>query len=636
MSQDVGFSPQLAGNEWKPRSNEVAVRLYDRDLTGSSFIVPPTQTGTLVVDGKIQGRTVGKQDLKNFWQRYIPLLTKKTNTQLFLARNGLLSLSAIIGDAKSSDGHVFHVLCNYQVEIQNFDSFCHHFFQAKDVATTNDLEGELRPFVAAAVTEFISNASSSELVAASSELLQRFVDEIETRLKLIAARLGLQVTHVMVPAYSSKSFQDLVEKKKRREMELEESRESQEYQRQKLEIDKDAYDLEKDIRDLEFDKVVDEVDYAARLEARKNEIKSKQLAQRLQVQQGIDRAFQEFREGRRIAQEKQEDKQLSRQRQLEDEAKLRNHLLEVVELERTEALEALQHNYALTQLKHQGVISLEQLKQRQEAYASESQLMRQMLEDSLANRSLKDEAERKETWEREHLQLRLRGYRERLEIQLQAEIAAANHEIEKKKTDYSQSLEDRVQQRKIEQARSLTEIQNERLKAMHALHMERERHDAELKLKLRELELKENELALKNRPKSDDEMKWSATPEQLRAAAEYEAAKRGHSIQHAAEKEAMLTMMIQSLQLAQSQTPAQIAAMLQQQEALWKSMFDRLKDQGDSGLQAFKEVALEISKNQKVNVQLPNYPLPTSDTSQAEIMEYLKALLMAQAKNTKN
>jgi len=223
-----------------------------------------------------------------------------------------------------------------------------------------------------------------------------------------------------------------------------------------------------------------------------------------------------------------------------------------------------------------------------------------------------------------------------LEIQLQAEIAAANHEIEKKKTDYHQSVEDRVQQRKIDQARSLTEIQNDRLKAMHALQMERERHDAELKLKLRELELKQNELVLKNRPKSDDEMKWSATPEQLRAAAEYEAAKQGHSMKHAAEKEALLTMMLQSLQLAQSQTPAQIAAMMQQQEVLWKSMFDRLKDQGDSGLQALKEVALEISKNQKVNIQLPDRPQPSADTSQTETIEYLKALLMAQARSPKS
>ena len=65
-------------------------------------------------------------------------------------------------------------------------------------------------------------------------------------------------------------------------------------------------------------------------------------------------------------------------------------------------------------------------------------------------------------------------------------------------------------------------------------------------------------------------------------------------------------------------------------------MFDRLKDQGDSGLQALKEVALEISKNQKVNIQLPDRPQPSADTSQTETIEYLKALLMAQARSPKS
>ncbi|MEY4567439.1 MAG: hypothetical protein RLY14_2409 [Planctomycetota bacterium] len=626
---ESGFNPQIVGNEWKPRLSEVAVRLYDRHLGGSSFIVPPHQTGTLVVDGKIQGKTVGKQDLKSFWQRFLPFLSKKTTTQVYLARNGLISLVAIIPDGRSADGHVFHVLCNYQVEIGNVDRFSHHFFQTKDVVTTNDLEDALRDSVSEAVKTFLRNSSSAELIPGSSELSQRFTDEIERTLSRTAETFGLSVTNVMTPVFSSKSVSELIDKKRQRETELENLQEAKEYERRKYEIDKDVYELEREIGELEFDKSIDEVDMAARLEARKNEIKSKSIAQRLQVQEGIDRAVERFKESRKKAKERVEDDDRKRARQLEDETQLRNHLLATVEIARSEELADLKHSYYLKLLKHQGAISNEQLKQRQEAYAEQSKLMRKQLEDSLANRALKENADRTSILTQHEVSIQIQRERHELAEKIRKDKATTDLEIRKNDTNYNQYILDREQDRKLEGIRGAAEIQRENLESMHRLHMEKERHDAEQKLKLAEHQAK-------NRPKTDDEMKWNASPEQLRAAAEYELAKNGHSIKHAAEREADLKQMLQVLQQAQSQTPAQIAAMLQQQETLWKGIFDRLKDTGDSGLEAIKQVALEMSRNQKVNVQLPDFQPGTGKSSQEDILNYFKELLMAQARATKN
>ena len=487
MSNDNNFAPQIATNEWKPRTDEVAVRLYDKHLTGSSFIVPPTQTGTLVVDGKIQGKTVGKQDLKSFWAKFIPLLTKKTNTQLYLARNGLLNCEAIVPEAKSQDGHNFSVACGYQVEIDNFDEFFGHFFQASDVATTNAIEIVLRPTIAAAINEFIRGATSGELVPASNEVLNRLADEIDARLRPIAKKYGIAVTHVMPPSYSSQSFEDLLDKKKKRRAELEDYQESHEYDRRKHQIDQEAYELERQIRELNLDNDIDDADFSARLEARKNEIKSKQIVQRLQVQEGIDRAVQQFKDNRRAAKEKQEDEETRRKQLLEDATVLRNHLLEKTALAKTMELEDLRHEYHLKLLQHQGVLTIEQLKQRQESYDRLSKLERQMLEDSLSNRSIQQDADRTKIVSDHELEIRIRRERDLLDDEVRRPAAQTDYEITSRSENFNRDQADRDQKRELDRIRHLQEIQVARLQQQHQFHMDNQRHAADTQLKMRNL-----------------------------------------------------------------------------------------------------------------------------------------------------
>ena len=636
MSNDNNFAPQIATNEWKPRTDEVAVRLYDKHLTGSSFIVPPTQTGTLVVDGKIQGRTVGKQDLKSFWAKFIPLLTKKTNTQLYLARNGLLNCEAIVPEAKSQDGHNFSVACGYQVEIDNFDEFFGHFFQASDVATTNAIELVLRPTIAAAINEFIRGATSGELVPASNEVLNRLADEIDARLRPIAKKYGIAVTHVMPPSYSSQSFEDLLDKKKKRRAELEDYQESHEYDRRKHQIDQEAYEIERQIRELNLDNDIDDADFAARLEARKNEIKSKQIVQRLQVQEGIDRAVQQFKDNRRAAKEKQEDEETRRKQLLEDATVLRNHLLEKTALAKTMELEDLRHEYHLKLLQHQGVLTIEQLKQRQESYDRLSKLERQMLEDSLSNRSLQQDADRTKIVSDHELEIRIRRERDLLDDEVRRRAAQTDYEITSRSENFNRDQADRDQKRELDRIRQLQEIQVARLQQQHQFHMDNQRHAADTQLKMRDKDIEEKKVLAETRPRSDMEVLMGATPDQIRAAAEYRMAEQGHSAKIALEKEAMYKMMIQSLELAQSQTPTQIAAMFKQQEDLWKGMFDRLQKSGSEGVQAMKDVALEMAKNQKVTVQMPSQTAPSGNATVQEMLEYFKALMMAQASQPKS
>jgi hypothetical protein len=132
------------------------------------------------------------------------------------------------------------------------------------------------------------------------------------------------------------------------------------------------------------------------------------------------------------------------------------------------------------------------------------------------------------------------------------------------------------------------------------------------------------------------EVLMGATPDQIRAAAEYRMAEQGHSAKIAQEKEAMYKIMIQSLELAQSQSPAQIAAMFKQQEDLWKGMFDRLQKSGSEGVQAMKDVAMEMAKNQNVSVQMPSQPVASGNATGQEMLEYFKALMMAQASQPKS
>ena len=636
MSNDNTFAPQIANNEWKPRTDEVAVRLYDKHLTGPSFIVPPTQTGTLVVDGKIQGRTVGKQDLKSYWSKFIPLLTKKTNTQLYLARNGLLNCEAIVPEAQSQDGHNFSVACSYQVEIDNFDEFFGHFFQASDVATTNSIEMVMRPTIAATINEFIRGATSGELVPATNEVLNRLADEIDARLRPIAKKYGIAVTHVMPPSYSSQSFEDLLDKKTKRRAELEDYQESHEYARRKLQIDQEAYEIERQIRELNLDNDIDDADFSARLEARKNEIKSKQIVQRLQVQEGIDRAVQQFKDNRRAAKVKQEDEETRRKHLLEDATLLRNHLLEKTALAKTMELEDLRHEYHLKLLQHQGVLTIEQLKQRQESYDRLSKLERQMLEDSLSNRSLQQDADRTKIVSDHELEIRIRRERDLLDDEVRRRAAQTDYEITIRSENFNRDLADRDQKSELERIRQLQEIQAARLQQQHQFHMDNQRHAADTQLKLRDKDIEEKKVLAETRPRSDMEVLMGATPDQIRAAAEYRMAEQGHSAKTAQEKEAMYKIMIQSLELAQSQSPAQIAAMFKQQEELWKGMFDRLQKSGSEGVQAMKDVAMEMAKNQNVTVQMPSQPVASGNATGQEMLEYFKALMMAQANQPKS
>jgi hypothetical protein len=590
----------------------------------------------LVVDGKIQGRTVGKQDLKSYWSKFIPLLTKKTNTQLYLARNGLLNCEAIVPEAQSQDGHNFSVACSYQVEIDNFDEFFGHFFQASDVATTNSIEMVMRPTIAATINEFIRGATSGELVPATNEVLNRLADEIDARLRPIAKKYGIAVTHVMPPSYSSQSFEDLLDKKTKRRAELEDYQESHEYARRKLQIDQEAYEIERQIRELNLDNDIDDADFSARLEARKNEIKSKQIVQRLQVQEGIDRAVQQFKDNRRAAKVKQEDEETRRKQLLEDATLLRNHLLEKTALAKTMELEDLRHEYHLKLLQHQGVLTIEQLKQRQESYDRLSKLERQMLEDSLSNRSLQQEADHTKIWSDHELETRIRRERELLDDEVRRRAAQTDYEITSRSENFNRDLADRDQKRELEKIRQLQEIQVARLEQQHQFHMDNQRHAADTQLKLRDKDIEEKKVLAETRPRSDMEVLMGATPDQIRAAAEYRMAEQGHSAKIAQEKEAMYKIMIQSLELAQSQSPAQIAAMFKQQEDLWKGMFDRLQKSGSEGVQAMKDVAMEMAKNQNVSVQMPSQPVASGNATGQEMLEYFKALMMAQASQPKS
>lgn len=641
MSNDDTFIPQIASNEWKPRTDEVAVRLYDKHLTGTSLIVPPTQTGTLVVDGKIQGRTFGKQDLNSFWSKFIPMLTKKANTQLYLARNGLLNCEAIIPEAKSQDGHNFSVACNYQVEIDHFDTFFAHFFQASDVATTNAIEMTLRPTIATTIKEFIRGAASTELVPASNEVVNRLADDILSRLRPVAKTYGLAVTHVMPPCYSSLSIEDALNKKRVRQAELDDYQESHEYIRRKHQIDQEAYEIQRQVREMDFDTTVDEADWTARLEARKNEIKSKQILQRLQVQEGIDRAVEQFKDNRRIAKEKQEDLDTKRKNLIEDATLLRNGLLEKTALARTMELEDLRHLYHLQLLQHQGVLSIEQLNQRRETYDRQSQLERKMLEDSLANRSIQEDVDRKTLLSNHELDLRIRQERSLLDDEIRGRTATTDHEIRTRTETFNRDLADRDQIRELEKVRQLEEIQNSRLLQMHQFQIENQRHAADMQIKLKELDIQEKKTLAETRPKSDMELLLGSSPEQIRAAAEYRMAEQGHSAKVAQDKEAMYQMMIQTLQIAQSQTPTQIAAMFKQQEELWKGMFERLHQSGSEGVQALKDVAIEMARNQGVvavqmPAQMPTQMASFDKSSAQEVMEYFKAMVMAQANQPKS
>lgn len=634
MSNPNIFIPEILHGEWKPREAEIAVRLYDQSLSGSSFIVPPTQTGTLVVDGKVQGRTVGKQDLKSFWSRFIPMLTKKTNTQLYVARNGLIDLEAIVPDVKSSDGHSFNVYCKYQVEIQNFDTFFHQFFQASDVATTTSVESRLRETIVGVVTNFIRGNSSSDLLPARNEVVNRLGDEIFNALRTPAQRYGLSVTHVMPPIYNSGSFEEFIANKNRRAAEFDNAREEAEYNRKKFEIEQDAHELACSIREMDFDKAVDAADFDARLEARLNEIKSKRFTQRLQVRESIDQLLDDYKERRRIAKEKQDDAKTQRDRQLEDANQLRDHLLNKTAITRTMEIEGLQHEYHFQLLKHQGAIDQEQLEQKRARYNQESTLVRKMLEDSISNDTFKQQAARSSKIEDHELEIRIRREKDILEDEIEKRRADRMHSERVQRDIFTHDLKDREQNRELDRMRALNELQSKRMSDMHKLHVENRQLDAQVQRDNHEASFKLEELRIKNRPKTEAELIFGgASPEVIRAAAEYKMAEQGYSAKHAQEKESIYSMMLQAAQLAQSQTPAQIDAMLKQQEQLWKEMFDRLEKTGSQGLQALKDVSMELAKKKEtVNVQMATPTLPPDNATKEEMLEFFKKWMMEQAK----
>jgi hypothetical protein len=634
MSNPNIFIPEILHGEWQPREAEIAVRLYDQSLSGSSFIVPPTQTGTLVVDGKVQGRTVGKQDLKSFWSRFIPMLTKQTNTQLYVARNGLIDLEAIVPDVKSSDGHSFNVYCKYQVEIQNFDTFFHQFFQASDVATTTAVESRLRETIVGVVTNFIRGNSSGDLLPARNEVVNRLGDEIFNALRTPAQRYGLSVTHVMPPIYNSGSFEEFIANKNRRAAEFDNAREESEYNRKKFEIEQDAHELACSIREMDFDKAVDAADFDARLEARLNEIKSKRFTQRLQVRESIDQLLDDYKERRRIAKEKQDDAKTQRDRQLEDANQLRDHLLNKTAITRTMEIEGLQHEYHFQLLTHQGAIDQEQLEQKRTRYNQESSLVRKMLEDSISNDTFKQQAARSSKIEDHELEIRIRREKDILEDEIEKRRADRMHSERVQRDTFTHDLKDREQNRELDRMRALNELQSQRMTDMHKLHVENRQLDAQVQRDNHEATFKLEELRIKNRPKTEAELIFGgASPEVIRAAAEYKMAEQGYSAKHAQEKEAIYSMMLQAAQLAQSQTPAQIDAMLKQQEQLWKEMFDRLEKTGSQGLQALKDVSMELAKKKEtVNVQMAPPTLPPENATKEEMLEFFKKWMMEQAK----
>jgi hypothetical protein len=391
MNQQEPPQIKMIDGEWMPYSDQVAVRLRKSCLSGKSLQLPATQVGIVFSRGKIQAITQGRVNLESFWQKYLPWFAEKNESQLYLIRNSLISQQVMVADAVSASGDKFCITYKYLAEIENFEAFCNHFFQATDVVTTEHLECEPQRVFTSAIKAFVRTVPSSDLATAGNELLLRIVDEIKAQVDPVADRLGIRLAHISVPEISSESVDALTEKRRKRESDLSNIEEMQRYEREKHNLHLLAYELQREVQDFEFDKTVEQEDNLVRLQGRLNEIRAKDIASNLRIASAILQAIEKYREGARKLQETQVDDERKRKYQLEDEARLRDYLLKKIEIERSTELEDLLHAFCLRQLENHGIISQKLREQRQMEEADQHARRQRELEEQMAQAKAKNE-----------------------------------------------------------------------------------------------------------------------------------------------------------------------------------------------------------------------------------------------------
>ncbi len=389
MNQQESSQIKIIDGEWMPSSDQVAVRVRSNCLSGNSLQLPTTQVGIVFSGGKIQAITQGRVNLESFWKKYLPLFAGKNESQLYLARSGLIPLQATLADGMSASGDKFFVAYNYHVEIENFEVFCHRFFQATDVVTAEHLKCALQSVFTKAIKEFVRAVPSSDLATAGNELLLRFTDEIKTQVDPVGNELGVKLTHISVPEFSSDSVEELMDKRRKRESDLANLEEVQRYERDKHNLEVLAYELQREIQDFDFDKIVEHEDNLVRLQGRLNEIRAKGIANNLKIATAVLQALETYREGVRKLQVARLDEERNRKNQLEDNARLRDYLLKKVELERSLELEELSHALRLRQLENQGIISQKMREQKEKEEADQLAKRRREFEEQMAQAEAK-------------------------------------------------------------------------------------------------------------------------------------------------------------------------------------------------------------------------------------------------------
>jgi hypothetical protein len=473
MTDTMEKNLKINNGEWQPLENEIAVRLSESELQSSRVIVSPWQTGLLIVDGVVKGRSVGKQDLRGFWGQHFPIFRSAKSVEILLARNGLVTLLVNAVNTRSQDGLLFDILCRYKVEIENFEQFWHHFMQSKKLVLTEDLAAEINRPLRETIRSYASRVESTDLREMPVELGLRFVDEIEPVLQEHLAPLGLRLVMIEPPQCQNEAFGKAQQRAAQRRDTIEESRADLAFQREKFEIDQAAYELETKIGALEFEKLADELKSKASLEQVSKEVKGRAAVQSLNIQAGVLKALDEYLKGRRAAQEAVEDAEIERASKLERDRKERQHLLAVVEVERSIALSNLRNRFQLESLKHAGLISSIELDQKIANYEKQSRLEKMQLECTLQNKRMVDEYTYASLLQKHGINLKIVAEKAMLDILLYEKRARKEEEIRQVRVEHEQDMKDRETDRRLREIERLAEIQTGRMKSWHDMDMEK-------------------------------------------------------------------------------------------------------------------------------------------------------------------
>lgn len=346
--------PQITGgNRWQRNPGEFAVRIESRDLNAvldKGLAVDEGTQGMLFQDGRFVGQLgPGKHTMESVADR-LKNLVRTAPFHAVLVDIGDVALHFSSDTLLSRDGQNVAFELTLAIQMADPNDFYVNFMKGQKLILDGHLRARLEPLLAGSISAIVRRTDAADLTVLQADLKQQFEQSIFESIKEILSSLGLHLSRIERLAFTNELLDVTHQEQAERSRELQQIRQRQEFEAQKLQLDTRWNRFIADMASDETRHTMDSIKSDAELEQFRTEIDQKLK----EFHAGVDLENRISELGRTL---RWEGKWLDYRDWKEDRELHREHMVAKLQFERDAELATLEHRGKLRDLQYSHQLS---------------------------------------------------------------------------------------------------------------------------------------------------------------------------------------------------------------------------------------------------------------------------------------